>query len=491
MTIDHQTAVGIDFGTSSTLVAAPGGIVPIGQVFAWMPSVAGYDDEGGAVAGEPALDLPVDQSVRSIKRWITEDRSHLRVDLPAGVQEVRADDLIEAILREAVCRAGEHGQGPATRQTLRLGVPAMWDGRQRRRLVAAAGRAGLPATLASLIDEPVAAGMAWLARNSGAYGRIVVFDMGGGTLDVAVLEAGPAGVSVLAALGVPEAGDTLDDALAIELEYALAARGVDVDALPAPKRARARLLYAAREAKIGLTTEDEYDIILPKRLFGVGSVTYRRDQLNDAFAPQMDRAELCVAAALRAARLTEGVAATAADVLRTPVAELVAGVDVVLLSGGMTHIPYVAERLRTLFAPGTRIEPAAPRSEEAVALGLAQAGRFGQINRYRPGFDILLEWDYDFRVVYEAYTPLLGAWRDGDLRVVRTGRELELPEEGKARLRIVSHSGEPVRATLGGGELHAYEVGLNGESFEFSIFPDGRLRLTDATGTRDGRIDPR
>ena len=480
-----KPVVGIDFGTSTTLVASPRGIVPIGVASAWMPSVAGFHDSGSVMAGELAADLPESRSVRSVKRWITEDKPFVRFETPYGIEEYRADDLIVEILRESVRRAERQKLDLAS---VRLGCPAMWDGGQRARLVEAAKRAGLPVTAANLVDEPVAAGMAWLAQSKKSRAEnVVVFDMGGGTLDIAVLGVRGKDIEVLAAVGVPEAGDVLDRVIAEDLEYALAAKGVDVDSLPFPRRARNRLLYVAREAKIALSTEEEHDVVLPRRLFGIGSVSYTRKRLNNAFAEQMDRAEIVVTAALRAARITEpGIASASAD-------EVVEGVDVVVLSGGMSRVPYVAERLQALFPKGTRIETATARADEAVVLGLALAPQYGRVNRYRPAFDILLEWDggQETRAVYEAYTPLVQAGRigrGGELCFTRTGRDIGAPQTGKGRLRIVSHTGGKVRATLGGTALEDFVVELSGERLAFSVFPDGRLRLADGSGTHEGRI---
>jgi molecular chaperone DnaK (HSP70) len=480
-----KPVVGIDFGTSTTLVASPRGVVPIGVASAWMPSVAGFHDNGSVVAGEAAVDLPETRAVRSVKRWITEDKPFVWFETSYGIEEYRADDLIAEILRETVRRAGRQGLDLSS---VRLGCPAMWDGAQRRRLVDAATRAGLSVTTANLVDEPVAAGMAWLARSKKAtVQNVVVFDMGGGTLDIAVLGVRGKEIEVLAAVGVPEAGDALDRAIAEDLEFALAAKGVDVDALPFPRRARNRLLYLAREAKLALSTEDEHDVVLSRRLFGMGLLTYTRRQLNAAFAEQMDRAEIVVTAALRAARITEpGIAAASTD-------EVVEGIDAVVLSGGMSRVPYVAERLQALFPRSTRIETACARADEAVVLGLALAPQFRRVNRYRPAFDILLDWDggQESRAVYEAYTPLVQAGRigrGGELCFTRAGRDIGAPRTGKGRLRIVSHGGGPVRATLAGGNLEDFVVELCGDRLAFSVFPDGRLRLTDDSGTHEGRI---
>lgn len=499
----------LDFGTSTTLVAAPDGIVPIGTVDAALPSVIGYDDDGTLVIGEQAELLSPTQAVRSVKRSITERRDFVAVDFPAGVRDVRVDDLIGHLLHEAVRRAASRGVD-LTAPGVRLGCPAMWDGRQRRRLLDAAARSGLSLTLESLVDEPVAAGIAWLAANARVANdpsgsaweadaplRVVVFDMGGGTLDVAVLDVRGAHhreVSVLAALGAPEAGDALDEAIADDLDFALARYGVDTDSLPRPDRARELLLDAARRVKIRLSTEEETPVPLHRETFGRVELWYTRDQLNAVFSRQMDRAEQYVAAALRVARLTELVGRSAHEIARLPLATVVADVDLVLLSGGMSQVPYVAERLRRIFPETTRIEFAAARPHHAVAIGLARTEGYGRVNMYRPAFDVALEWDdgRGFRTIYEAFTPLVEAVQvargSADLRYVRTGPELGLPRRGTGILRVKSYSDTRVRATVGGAKLDGYGVTLS-DDFEFSIYPNGRIKIVDGVGTHEGQIE--
>jgi cell division ATPase FtsA len=377
----------------------------------------------------------------------------------------------------------------------------MWDGRQRRRLLDAAQRAGLVLTLDALVDEPVAAGIAWLAvhpvEGHHAPLRVVVFDMGGGTLDIAVLDVRGANhreVSVLAALGVAEAGDALDESIADDLDFALARSGVDIDALPQPDHARELLLDAARKVKLRLSSEDETPVVLATDVFGSAEIWYTREQLNAVFQRQMERAEQYVAAALRVARLTELVGRSARDISRLPIETLVADVDLVLLSGGMVQIPYVAQRLRWLFGESTRVEPAAAKPAHAVAIGLAHTEGFGRVNMYRPAFDVALEWEdgRGFRTVYEAFTPLVDAMQiargGGDLRLHRTAQDLALPRQGTATLRVKSYSDTRVRATIAGEKLDGFPVTL-GDEFEFSLYPNGRIRITDAAGTHEGQIE--
>ena len=76
-----------------------------------------------------------------------------------------------------------------------------------------------------------------------------------------------------------------------------------------------------------------------------------------------------------------------------------------------------------------------------------------------------------------------------DLRFTRNGLDLTLPRAAKGKLRVVSHSGERVRASMGGNSLDGFPVALSEQKFEFSIYPNGRIRLTDASGTYDGQVE--
>ncbi len=495
--------IGLDFGTSTTWAAVGDDLIWLEPTTPWLLSLVGYDDDGAVVVGEAASRFArPGHVIRSVKRAITERRGYVRVDAPQGLRDLPADDLILAVLRTAARRIQGQGDDIFQRDGVLLGCPAIWDAPQRRRLLDVAHRSGLPVTLSSLVDEPVAAGIAWLASRLDQDPRpirVLVFDMGGGTLDLAVLDMHRSGyndILVLATVGVREGGDTLDDTIADDLDNILIAAGVDEDAVPRSHLTRELLLDAATRLKVNLTTEQEDVVVLAPDLFGPNEIWYTREQLNEALAPQLNKAEEYIVRALRAARLTELAPGTTDELARMPVDTLTAGVDFVALSGGMSQIPYVAQRLRGLFPSTTLIEFASASPESAVVRGLAAAGRYRWRDRNRPAFDVMLEWDggRESRVIYAAYTPLAEPWRiargRGGLRFVAQARELALPARAvPGWLRLASQTGEPIRASLGSRNLDGFPVSVSERTFEFSMYPNGHVRLIDDAGVHDGSVD--
>ncbi|HEX5995966.1 MAG TPA: Hsp70 family protein, partial [Jiangellales bacterium] len=292
----HGHVVGVDFGTSTSLVATRAGrrpvqITPLGRTTRWFPSVAGYRGET-LLIGEDADGLSSDQVMRSIKRAITTNEETVSLPGPDGPRSVSADDVIVAMLAEIAERAAEAGERLADDREFRLGCPAAWDGPQRQRLLDLAAKASLPVEDSALVDEPIAAGIAWVSHRFLAYGerpngRLLVFDMGGGTLDIAVLDVVGGGhpeVSVLAALGTAYAGDMLDQAIARDLLEDLGARGFDAGTVTRPELLQAVVLRAARDAKVRLSRRRDHRIVLPSRDIGpVPVLTYSREQLEEAF----------------------------------------------------------------------------------------------------------------------------------------------------------------------------------------------------------------
>jgi molecular chaperone DnaK (HSP70) len=489
--------VGVDFGTATTLVArhiGPGAaqVVPIGLATSWLPSLARLDG-GRVVVGEAAEQASPEAVIRSVKRAITQRRDTVVV---ASADDIEADPVITAILATVVERAARAGLDLNRRGTqVRLGCPAMWDGSQRRRLLGLAHRAGLPVGDGDLVDEPVAAGLAWLSHRYLGYGerlsgRLLVVDMGGGTLDIAVLtvHGGPLPeVTVEASLGLPTAGDMLDTAVARDLAHVMVDHRIDPELHPQPELAWALLERAAREAKVRLSTVTEHPVVLPRILGYPNVIRYLREDLEEAFASQLDGAENLAVAALRASRGARG--ADAASLRAVSRADLVAEVTYVLLVGGLTRIPAVAARFAALLPNARVFTDAGVPPDEAVVSGLAAAGH-ERISLNRPGFDLVLDWDRSRRrvPVYDAYTPLFEPWQlysgHSDLRYERHLAVPDVPASGEGVLRAVAAGGLAVPLTVDGRVQPGLPVTFGPDGILVQVGGDGRLGLVDGGGTR-------
>ncbi|MFG2099907.1 Hsp70 family protein [Micromonospora echinaurantiaca] len=500
----HGHAVGVDFGTSTSLVAMRAGrrpveIAPLGRTTRWFPSLAGYRGET-LLVGEDADTLPSDQVIRSIKRAITDNEETVSLPGPDGPRIVSADEVMVAVLAEIGDRAARAGEPLTSDRELRLGCPAMWEGAQRQRLLDLAAKAGLPVEDASLVDEPIAAGIAWVTHRFLAYGerpagRLLVFDMGGGTLDIAVLDvvggAHPE-VSVLTALGTAYAGDMLDQAITRDLLKDLGGRGFDLEAVRQPELLRVLVLRAARDAKVNLSRLPEHRIVLPSR--GIGPVpilTYSREQLEEAFRPQMDAAEQLVWAALRAARLTERGNRSPSDLRAMGPAELSPDIDYVLLAGGMSRIPYVERRIGALFPNAQVFDDAGVQPDEAIVAGLADTAGYERLNLHRPGFDFVVEWDEGGQLrqetLYAAYTPFYEPWQvlsgQFDLGYERHGRDFPGPQHGTGRLRVRATTGEPLGLKFDGQVMDGVRLTF-GRNMGFKLYCDGRITIRHGSGQR-------
>src|SRR3954453_4365750 len=270
-------AIGVDFGTSTSLVAERDGveraeILPLGFEMRtrFRPSVAALRGGRIALAEDAESRRASDGIIRSIKRAITEELETVPVTTADGVREVGVDEVVLGLLTEIAKRTRPQALPLDEEPLVRMGCPAMWTGPQRRRLLYLAQKAGTPASHATLVDEPVAAGVAWLSHRYLAHrespeGRVLVFDMGGGTLDVAVLDVkggAKPDVSVLAAIGLPEAGDDLDRRMLRDFEEELRERGFDVASHPKVAELRGELMRYARAAKVFLSVNRSWTVAL-------------------------------------------------------------------------------------------------------------------------------------------------------------------------------------------------------------------------------------
>ncbi|WTW98269.1 Hsp70 family protein [Streptomycetaceae bacterium NBC_01309] len=504
--------LGIDFGTTTTLVTQrlAGGysqIIPVGRSTPWMPSLIGLAGDGSLLYGEDAELVNADEMVRSVKRVITErDRTPVRVAIPAGKPlEFNPDFLISRYLEEVIDRAGKAG-AVIDGAVVRLGCPAIWDAEQRNRLVAIARDACLEVRVSDIVDEPIAAGLAWLTglRERGRalpQGKLLVFDYGGGTLDVAVLDvdqqthsADPE-LTVMAARGVPEAGDALDETVAHALAEDLEQLGADVRDLHKDESVRNLLLRAARQLKMLLsdTRHDTQRVPLGDRFSGWPAAELSRDALDEMFTPQLNRALEQVRAVLCAARLRREQIPDIKELASTRLEVLADDVSHVLLAGGMSQIPLVRRRITDLFPAAQVAYDESLSAEESVGTGLViPEGEYQRLNLHRPGFDLVLRWRNSDgspheEKLYEAFTALYSddqiMRREGNLAHEYRGLVPGLDRMTVAGLHAVSADGDELEFDIDGDLAPCVPVRIaRNTPLTFKLAVNGMLRIHEPDG---------
>ncbi|WP_073950395.1 Hsp70 family protein [Streptomyces kebangsaanensis] len=501
--------IGIDFGTATTLVSQrlPGGSpenVPIGHGRAWMPSVIAVSASGELLFGEGAETLAGASALRSVKQCITFDSAPdaLRVEGTNRTVRYTADLLIEQLLEHVLLRVRAAGADTENAH-FRLACPAIWDGPQRRRLAALAKAAGVPVSVGDIVDEPVAAGLAW---SEGLYwelgedrpdGTTLVFDYGGGTLDIAVVEVteslqdGAPELTVLSARGVARAGDALDLRIAQDLEQDLEAMGMPVDRMPDPSTLRALLVAAARRLKVLLsdTRYDEQAVPVGGGYTNLPLLTYTRQRLEKAFRPQLNEALEYARAALCEARLRRRTTPDIERLIRMPLSELAADVQHVLLAGGMSQVPLVRQAFEGMF-PHAQVgfDRALESPEQSVVTGLVVRD-YHRLNLPRPGFDLVLEWeDFDggrrSELLYPAFQPLYApdqVMRREELAHHWRGTP-DVRRVTKARIRAMAVDGEPMDFSVGGSMLPHLPVELHPRTlFSLALRLNGEMVVHDST----------
>jgi molecular chaperone DnaK (HSP70) len=480
----------------------PDPTIPIGDVDPWMPSLVGIDDQGSYLFGEAADQLRPDQVVRSIKTLLGANKETVSIGRKeASGPPQRIDDLIEMLFREALRRARENA-GPDVRPYLEppfpvhLCCPANWTAEPRRRLGEIAKRAGLKASPDEIVDEPIAAGVSWvmgLAEAGEALheGRTLVFDYGGGTLDVAVLEvARPPGASrpditVLAADALPYAGDRLDERIFDGLKPSLTNSGWSGDQDEVEKDQLT--LRAARELKHALSNTDEAEVRIPG--FD-GPVRYTRRKLEAAFRPQLHEAMEFVFNVIKASVARQ----RNANYQQIRVSENKSQkkeIDHILLAGGMSRIPCVSEELRGQLGKDPFVDLGLVDPEKSVVSGLTFEDAVTGLNVHRPGFGFVAEYlnaqgeNIGEQVLYEAFSPLYKKY-EPFIQLTDLGvRTVLEPPAGAQSVKMVCRgiSGRKVPLRLGekiesGIELPlSMHRGHRTQQF-FKLYVDGRIILS-------------
>ncbi len=351
--------IGIDLGTSnsaaavvisgkSTIIPSAEGVSIGGKSF---PSYVAFTKEGDLLVGEPAKRqalLNPEGTVYAAKRKMGSDFKFKVYGKEYTPQQISAF-ILQKIKRDAEAFLGE------TVSEAVITVPAYFDDNQRQATKDAGSIAGL--NVKRIINEPTAASLAYGIDKQGKSEKILVFDLGGGTLDVTIMDFGDGVFEVVSTSGDTKLGGTdMDEAIINFLADDFKSKeGID---LRTDRSAYIRLKDAAEKAKIELsntlTTEINLPYITanqtgPKHL----QYTLSRSKFEELIAPIVKRAEKPLENAISSAKLSKN------DLTK------------IILVGGPTRIPYVRKFIEDYFG---RKEEGGVDPMECVAIGAALQG---------------------------------------------------------------------------------------------------------------------
>ena len=350
-------AVGIDLGTTNSVVSVLEGGEPVvianAEGSRTTPSVVAFAKNGEVLVGQSAKNQAVtnvDRTIRSVKRHMGEDWTVNIDDKDYTPQEISARTL-QKLKRDAEAYLGDEVTDAV------ITVPAYFEDAQRQATKEAGQIAGL--NVLRIVNEPTAAALACGLEKNDSEQTILVFDLGGGTFDVSLLEIGDGVVEVLATAGDNELGGDDWDNRIVEwlVDKFKSAQGVD---LSKDKMAMQRLREAAEKAKIELSSSQQASINLP--YITVDSEknplfldeTLSRTEFQKITSDLLDRTKTPFNQVIKDAGLSLG------------------DINHVVLVGGSTRMPAVTDLVKEMTGkePNKSVNP-----DEVVALGAAlQAG---------------------------------------------------------------------------------------------------------------------
>jgi molecular chaperone DnaK len=349
-------AVGIDLGTTNSVVSVLEGgeptVIANAEGARTTPSVVAFAKNGEVLVGEVAKRQAVtnvDRTIRSVKRHMGENWSVEIDDKKFNPQQISAF-ILQKLKRDAEAYLGE------TVTDAVITVPAYFSDAQRQATKEAGEIAGL--NVSRIVNEPTAAALAY-GLDKGDDQTILVFDLGGGTFDVSLLEIGEGVVEVKATSGDNHLGGDDWDNRIVQwmIDKFKANNGVD---LGADKIAKQRLQEAAEKAKIELSSSSETTIHLPYITHGESGPLHFEEKLTRSEFQKIT------------ADLLERTKKPFQQVLKDGGVP-VSAIDHVVLVGGSTRMPAVTEVVTDLLGgkqPNKGVNP-----DEVVAVGAAlQAG---------------------------------------------------------------------------------------------------------------------
>ena len=368
--------IGIDLGTTNSCVAVMEGsdakVIENQEGTRTTPSVVGFDEKGGVLVGQVAKRQAVanpENTVFSIKRFVGRKHSEVTEEIsmvpyhavPAANGDVAVDirgkvyspPEISAKVLQKLKQAAEAYLGEEVTEAV-ITVPAYFNDSQRQATKDAGRIAGLE--VKRIINEPTAAALAY-GMDKKTNHVIAVYDFGGGTFDISILEVGDNVVEVISTNGDTHlGGDNLDQRI---IEYLMDEfkkdQGVDVSK---DKMVLQRLKEAGEKAKIELSATMETDVNLPFLTADAGGPKHMNLKISRAKLEQLvgDLVE----------RTLEPCRRALADAGKRP-----QDIDEVVLVGGSTRMPLVLQTVETFFGkpPHRGVNP-----DEVVALGAAIQG---------------------------------------------------------------------------------------------------------------------
>ncbi|HEY9880380.1 MAG TPA: molecular chaperone DnaK [Leptolyngbyaceae cyanobacterium] len=369
--------VGIDLGTTNSVVAVMEGgkptVIANAEGFRTTPSVVAYAKNGDRLVGQIAKRQAVmntENTFYSVKRFIgrrVDEVSNestevaykvltagnsVKLDCPIAGKQFSPEEISAQVLRKLADDASKYLGEKVTQAVIT--VPAYFNDSQRQATKDAGKIAGLE--VLRIINEPTAASLAYgLDKKSNE--TILVFDLGGGTFDVSILEVGDGVFEVLATSGDTHLGGDDFDKKIVDFLAAEFQRNEGID-LRKDKQALQRLTEAAEKAKIELSSVTQAEVNLPfitatqdgpKHL----EMSLTRAKFEELCADLIDRCRVPVEQALKDAKLNKS------------------DIDEVVLVGGSTRIPAIKELVKRVLdkEPNETVNP-----DEVVAVGAAIQG---------------------------------------------------------------------------------------------------------------------
>ncbi len=350
-------AVGIDLGTTNSVVAVLEGgeptVIPNAEGSRTTPSVVAFAKGGEVLVGEVAKRQAVtnvDRTIRSVKRHMGTNWTAKIDDKTYRPQQISAF-VLQKLKRDAEAYLGEQVTNAV------ITVPAYFSDAERQATKEAGEIAGL--TVDRIINEPTAAALAYGLDKADKDQTILVFDLGGGTFDVSLLEIGDGIFEVKATKGDNRLGGDDWDSRIVDwlVKQFKNKNGTD---LAADKIARQRLQEAAEKAKIELSSASETQINLPYITLGESGPLHLEEKLTRSefqrlTSDLLDRCRSPFNAVIEDAKIS------------------LSAIDHVVLVGGSTRMPAVVDLVKELTGgkePNKGVNP-----DEVVALGASlQAG---------------------------------------------------------------------------------------------------------------------